>query len=228
MKIYKYQLHTHTVPCSDCAEMTPEELVEGLLKSGYQGCVVTNHFLHGNTGLDRNLPWDEFVKQYELDYAACREQAEKHDLDIIFGIEENVSFGLEVLYYGVTPEILHKHPELADGDYETWYRVMHSYGVLCIQAHPFRDRTCILKPGVLPLEYIDGMEIYNGRNHENENQSAEQFAKTHPELIFTIGADAHTPQEIRNGGIEAAKRIRTGKELVEILKQGEFSLIKGE
>lgn len=228
MKTYKYQLHTHTAPCSDCAQMTPEELAEGLYESGYQGCVVTNHFLYGNTGLDRNLPWNEFVRQYELDHIACCRYAEKYDLDIIFGIEENVSDGLEMLCYGITPEILYAHKELSDGDYKTWYRVMHSYGVLCIQAHPFRDRACIRKPGVLPFEFIDGMEVYNGRNDGKENQEAVQFAKTHPELIFTVGADAHTKREISNGGIEVTRRIRNGRELVEVLKRGEYTLLTGK
>ena len=69
MKTYKYQLHTHTTPCSLCAGMTPKELIRGLLEGGYQGCVLTNHFMHGNTGIDRDLPWEErvelFCKGYE-------------------------------------------------------------------------------------------------------------------------------------------------------------------
>ena len=67
MKTYKYQMHTHTAPCSLCASMTPEELAEALNKGGYQGCVMTNHFMMGNTGIDRALSWNDFVKQYELD-----------------------------------------------------------------------------------------------------------------------------------------------------------------
>ena len=112
MKTYKYQLHTHTAPCSACAGMTPKELIRGLLEGGYQGCVMTNHFMHGNTGIDRDLPWEEFVKQYELDYLACLDAAKGHDLDIIFGVEEVVVEGLEILCYGVTPQMLYDHPEL--------------------------------------------------------------------------------------------------------------------
>ena len=52
MNTYKYQLHAHTLPCSACARMTPQELVESLHRSGYQGCVITNHFMGGNSGID--------------------------------------------------------------------------------------------------------------------------------------------------------------------------------
>ena len=226
MKTYRYQMHTHTAPCSLCASMTPEELAEALNEGGYQGCVMTNHFMMGNTGIDRALPWNDFVKQYESDYLACKEAAAKYDKDIIFGIEENVHEMLEVIFYGVTPDMLYEHPELAGADYKTWYEVMHSYGVLCIQAHPFRDRGYIPKPGMLPLEYIDGIEVYNVCNTEKNNEDAEMYIKDHPELILISGADAHAPHLVCVSGIETKKRIRDGKDLVEVLKTGEYELLK--
>ena len=190
MKTYKYQLHTHTTPCSLCAGMTPKELIRGLLVGGYQGCVLTNHFMHGNTGIDRDLPWEEFVKQYELDYLACLDAARGYDLDIIFGVEEVVVAGLEILCYGVTPQMLYDHPELRDGDCRTWYEVMHSYDVLCIQAHPYRERWYIQNPGMLPLDCIDGIEVY----HESADEECEKRLEALCEkygVIPTGGSDFH-------------------------------------
>ena len=225
MKKYKYQLHTHTAPCSECATMTPEELAVALHEGGYQGCVITNHFMMGNTGIDRDLSWNDFVKRYELDYLACKEAAAKYDKDIVFGIEENVYNMLEVTFYGVTPDMLYEHPELANADYKAWYEVMHSYDVLCIQAHPFRERGYIPQAGMLPLEYIDGIEVFNVRNNEKNNKEAEDYATEHKELILTSGADAHFPHEVCHGGIEVNRRIRDGKDLVEVLKSGEYKLL---
>ena len=71
MKTYKYQMHTHTAPCRGCATMTPDELAEAMHEGGYQGCVMTNHFMEGNTGIDRELTWNDFVRNYEEDYIAC-------------------------------------------------------------------------------------------------------------------------------------------------------------
>ena len=52
---YKYQLHTHTSPCSKCGAMSPEELARALYEGGYAGAVLTNHFYGGNSGIDRTL-----------------------------------------------------------------------------------------------------------------------------------------------------------------------------
>lgn len=226
MKTYKYQLHTHTAPCSDCGKMTPKELIQSLYESGYQGCVITNHFIGGNTGIDRSLPWDEFVRKYEEDYLECCKYAEEYDLDIIFGIEEVVVAALEILCYGVTPDMLYAHPELRTAGPEMWYQLMHSYDVLCIQAHPYREREYIPKARVLPLDCIDGIEVYNACNTEKNNLEAEEFAKAHPGMVLVSGADAHRINEVGWGGIETTKRIRNGRELVAILKSGEYKLIK--
>ena len=225
-KIYKYQLHTHTYPCSACSGMTPQELVEGLQQGGYQGCVITNHFIGGNTGIDRRLSWHEFVKQYVNDYLECCKYAEQYDLDIIFGIEEVVVAALEILCYGVTPEMLYAHPQLAKAGPEEWYEIMHKEGVLCIQAHPFRERAYIPKARMLPLDCIDGIEVYNAANTEKNNKEAEETAERHPELILVSGADAHRKEDVCRGGILTSKRISDGKELVEVLKSGEYQLIK--
>ena len=224
-KIYKYQLHTHTAPCSACAKMTPEELIESLHEGGYQGCVMTNHFIGGNTGIDRCLSWHEFVKRYVDDYLECCKYAKDYDLDIIFGIEEVVLAALEILCYGVTPEMLYDHPELASAGPELWYEVMHSYGVLCIQAHPFRERDYIPKAGMLSLDCIDGIEVYNVANTEKNNKEAEVIAAKHPEFILVSGADAHRKEDVCYGGIETTERIRDGRELVELLKSRKYKLI---
>lgn len=224
-KKFRYQLHTHTYPCSHCAKFKPEEVIADLLTSGYAGCVLTNHFLMGNTGIDPDLPWEEFVRHYEDDYLACKELAKEHDLDILFGVEEEVGGGLEVLLYGLVPEQLYAHPELRKAGLEVWYEALHPEGVLCIQAHPFRKRGSIPVPGVLPLEYIDGIEVYNAGNEEIHNSLAREFADRHPQLILTSGADAHAYGDISRGGIETDRRIKTEKDLAATLKQGDYRIL---
>ncbi len=226
MESFRYQLHTHTFPCSHCGKILPDGLAENLLKGGYSGAVITNHFYNGNTGIDRDLPWQDFVKAYEDDYLACKKSAEKYGLDILFGIEEHVSGGLEMLFYGVTPEMLYAHPELTERSFKTWYEVMSSYGVVCIQAHPFRDKKCIEKPGVLPLCCIDGIEVFNSANDDEANRKAEAFANEHKELILTSGADAHWAHNVCLAGIEAPHRIRTEAELRETLRSRNYTILK--
>ncbi|MBO7761679.1 MAG: PHP domain-containing protein [Clostridia bacterium] len=223
--MYRYQLHTHTVPCSLCARMSPEELCHALYEGGYAGAVLTNHFFHGNTGVDRALPFADFVKPYIEDYEACKRAAEPYGLDILFGLEEGVGGGLEILCYGLTPEILLRHPELSTSAAAVWHDVLHAEGVLVVQAHPFRERAYITTPGPLPLTVIDGVEAYNRGNIGDENARACALAAKHPTLIVTSGADAHEPRSVTVGGIETERRIRNEAELAEILRSGEYTPI---
>ncbi len=223
--MYKYQMHSHTLPCSACSQMTPRELVKSLHKGGYSGFVITNHFIHGNTGINRHIPWNDFVLEYEKDYNECKKHAEKYGMDVIFGLEEGVGEGLEILCYGVTPEILYAHPELRSRNASLWHDVMNSHGAICIQAHPFRERDYIPQPKALPLEIIDGFEIFNADNSYKNDAKAVELSKNHPELITVSGADTHIPETACLCGITVSKRIKSETELVEILKSGKYELI---
>ena len=223
---YKYQMHTHTSPCSHCGVMKPSEMCQALYEKGYAGTVITNHFIGGNSGVDRSLSWSDFVKAYEDDYIACKNAAEEYGLDIIFGIEEHVSHGLEILCYGITPALLYAHPELREHKLDDYSKILHEAGALVIQAHPYRVRSYISAPGVLPLDMIDGIEVYNAANPCAENALAEKFAAQNPHLILTSGADTHNIGTIAYGGIAASKRIKNEKELVSLLLSGDYKLIK--
>lgn len=222
---YKYQLHVHTSPCSGCARMSPEELVDGLVAGGYSGCVLTNHFFGGNSGIDRNLSWNDFVMQYEKDYKECKKFAKDKNLDILFGLEEHLFDGLEILCYGITPQFLYNNPQLhRNRTIEAWSDALHSFGALCIQAHPYRVRDYIKNPRLLPCEYIDGIEVFNVCNKPPENELAKEIADNYPEWILTAGSDAHHNISFA-GGIKTSKPISTEKELADILKLKEYELL---
>ena len=224
---YKYQMHIHTTPCSQCGGLTPESLCQALLENGYQGGVITDHFYHGNSGIDRSecTSWAQFVSAYEESYLSCKKEAEKYGLDIIFSIEESVVPGLEILCYGVTPKVLYDNPQLIKQDLYEWVRVMRENGVVVVQAHPFREADYIPNPGALPYECLDGVEVFNrGNNAPEMNQKALNFACEH-NLIRTSSADAHWPNHIPYGGITTSHRITNEAELAALLKSGEYELI---
>lgn len=226
MSGYKYQLHCHTAPCSDCGESTPREFAEALAVSGYAGACITNHFYHGNSGIDRDKSWDYFVSAYEKDWLECKSFGERYGIDILFGIEEGVGDGLEILCYGLTPEMLYAHPELEEKSAELWYKTLSPLGVLIIQAHPFRQRGYITAPGVLPLEYIDGIEVYNAGHQPEYDAEALEYSRRVNGLILTSGADSHTPETLSNAGICSECRIDSSEKLAEVLKSGKYSLIE--
>ena len=218
-------MHTHTSPCSKCGAMSPEELARALYEGGYAGAVLTNHFYGGNSGIDRMLSWQDFVKAYEDDYIACREAAKKYDVDIIFGIEEHLYGGLEILVYGIEPSLLYNHPELVERKGEDWQKALHGVGALMIQAHPYHEASYITMPGPLPLEWLDGIEVYNVGIKETANLLAQELAKENPHFILTSGSDAHNVQRVCMAGISTDERIKDAAQLATVLKSGKYELI---
>lgn len=225
MNVYKYQLHCHTTPCSGCGRINPFDLVHYLYKGGYSGAVLTNHFYNGNTGIDRELSWKRFVSFYEKDYLECKKYSENLGIDILFGIEEHIGSGQEILCYGLTPEMLYNHPELRERSLELWYNTLSPLGVIIIQAHPFRYRGESNKTGLLPFEFIDGIELFNFGNSEEENNAAYKVFSENPDFIVTSGADAHLPHVICRAGIKTDRRISSSEQLVHILKSSKYELI---
>ena len=225
--MFIYEMHQHTAPCSACAGGDPADTVLALKYAGFSGMVLTNHFLHGNTGIDRDLPWEDFVRCYENDYLTAKEAGDKNDFDVLFGIEEHVGRGKEILLYGITPEFLYRHPELRDGGLEAYSNAARQEGVLVFQAHPYRDRSYIADPlENLPIELLDGFETYNAENKDEANVLAAEYAERHG-LLVSAGSDAHFEYRERRFGIQCPHRIRTEEELARTLKSREYSLYLG-
>ncbi len=226
--MFLYEMHQHTYPCSACAKGDPVKTVYALKDAGFSGLVLTNHFLHGNTGIDRNLPWNEFVSFYEKDYLLAKEAGDREDFDVIFGIEEHIGEGKEVLLYGITPEFLYAHPELKEASLEKISEETRKFGGLVFQAHPYRSRSYIPEPNKnIPVELIDGFETYNASNPENENIAASQYAKEHG-LLVSAGSDAHWEVFENRFGIQCNHRIKNSARLAETLKSGDYSLYLGK
>lgn len=225
MSPYKYQMHCHLTPCSHCGRIKPDDFVSSLYNGGYSGAVITNHFYNGNTGIDRELPWKKFVSFYEKDYLLCKRMSSECGLDILFGIEEHVGDGKEILCYGITPEMLYSNPQLKEKNLKIWYETLAPLGVVIIQAHPFRKRNYVADAGLLPSEYIHGIELYNSANQPEDNLSAKKAYEENPDFIVTSGADAHWAQNLTKAGISCDFIIGSEKRLAVALKNREYSLL---
>lgn len=225
--MYLYEMHQHTAPCSACASADPAAMVRSLKKAGFAGVVMTDHFLHGNTAVRRNQPWEEIVRAFEHNYEIARAEGEQLDFDVLFGIEEGVGGGKEVLLYGITPAFLYEHPQLREANLPTLSRLVHEAGGLLFQAHPFRVREYIANPWEpLPAGYLDGVEGYNLHNGEIENARAEQFAVQNG-LLISAGSDNHHLEKARYGLI-SPHRLRDEAALAALLRSGEYELYLGE
>ncbi len=226
---FLYEMHQHTAGCSACGQNSPTATVQGLKKAGFTGMVLTNHFYHGNTGINRRLDWPDFVGAYIDAYAEAKQAAEKLDFDVLFGYEIGVGGGREVLVYGLTPQWALDHPDLREFPGTIPYleylnQVVHEAGGLLYQAHPFRVRDYITDPWKpLPPHLLDGVEGYNACNSPIENGRAVAFADEN-ELPIVAGSDAHTAEFDGRYGIAVPHRLHTEEMLAAVLRQGDYAL----
>ena len=225
--MYKYNLHVHSMESSACAISTVTELIKKHKEIGFTGFALTNHFLHGNTAIDRTKAWKDFVKAYSKSYNSSLEIAQKLDFDLLFGIEEGYDRGKEFLVYGVSPEILLSHPELQNRGIENWSKVVRENNGFIAYAHPFRYRSYIPDPYSMPdISIVDCIEIYNmGNQPENNEMAAKTFKESGKILI--AGGDLHSVNFNDSFGIKTNERIKTTEQLAEVLKNNQFELYLG-
>lgn len=218
---YRYETHCHSAQCSRCAHSPAEELVRAYHAAGYTGLVLTDHFVLGNTAVDRSLPWQRQIEQYENAFLSAKTAAANLDFDVIFGFEHACA-GSEFLCYGITPEMLKQNPRIPQLSLEEFSVWVHSHGGVLIQAHPYRWAS----PGTpLPTHLLDGIEIFNAGNAPEANKAAQ--AAVTPEMILTSGGDIHiaTDHRIGTAGILLPYRVKTTEEFANALRLRNHQII---
>lgn len=226
--VYRYETHCHNLWCSACAHNTPREMAQAYLEAGYTGMVFTDHFLLGNTAVDKSLPWEEKMKRYWEAYEDARAwaQSQEGEFHVLFGLEHAYGHGKEVLTYGVDLNFLLDHPNLHLYPLKEYARFVHEAGGFLSMAHPYRHASYI-DPDVKPQpEFLDGAEVFNFYNTGEENKEAMLLAEKHG-LLPTSGGDEHsnTGASIGKAGIALKQPVDDGKALVSVLKSGDYRLI---
>ena len=212
------ELHMHTSQSSACGRGTPEQMVRTYKEAGYDGIVVTDHFMNGNTCVDRDLPWEEQVDSYCLAYEKAKIEGDKIGLSVFFGFEYNyfttefITLGLDKAWIKAHPEILHMEPQ----EYLTLVR---KSGGLAIHAHPYREASYISVHRFYP-EYVDAVEVINlGNRDDKYNQFALRYAREH-NLPMTSGSDCHSPRGQIGAGIAMNERPEKIEDIVRCIKSG--------
>ncbi len=223
---YRYEMHCHTDWCSACAHNSPEEMAEAYYQKGYAGMVITDHFLRGNSAVDRSLPWDEKMKCYYRAYEAARKWADGKGFHVLFGLEHAYGDGKEVLTYGIDLPFLLAHPDLHLYSLADYAKAVHEAGGFLSMAHPYRHASYINADVKPQPEYLDGAEIFNFYNTKEENEEAARLAEKHG-LSPTSGGDEHiiTGASIGMAGIALKAPVDAGKDLVRLLRSGDYRLV---
>ena len=217
---YKYEMHCHTNMVSQCGRVHPKEIVELYKENGFSGIVVTEHYSPLTfTGMSRVFP-QKRIDFYLSSYYEMKKY-ETEDFSVMFGMElRHYGTGADYLIYGVDPEWLKQQGNLMFPWEKSIYKLMHEQGYLVFQAHPFRPYILRCNPN-----YIDGVEIYNGKTPKNENDKAYEWAKKNNKLMVS-GSDFHTKAHIGRGGIITEEKITNNADLLRVLRSQNFEMIK--
>ena len=222
--MFYYELHSHTNAASLCSIVEPEAYIKFYIEKGYSGMVITDHFYHGNTSVNRRLPWDMFIDEYCEGYFRAKKEGDKHGFSVFFGFEQKFIDGNdEYIVLGISPEWLKEHPEIRDMDRKSFFETIHKANGFVIQAHPFRERYYISDIR-LSLNYVDAIEVYNQGDTDEQVRRAYEYAKNLG-LPMTAGTDIHSIHDREVvGGVAFEKQINTITELIEEIKNGRANI----
>jgi predicted metal-dependent phosphoesterase TrpH len=203
----RIDLHVHTSPLSACSYIDPHELVQQARRLKLDGICLTEH----------QVLWDP----REMD-----KLAREGGIKIFRGNEYTTNQG-DVLVFGFYEDIkeLLLIQQLRDE--------VKKAGGYMIAAHPFRgfktfgigqlqmtvEQACKRKV----FEYVDAIEVLNGKLSEEENDMARKVADKLG-LPGTAGSDAHRIDEIAIAVTVFENDIRDENQLVEELHAGRFKV----
>lgn len=201
---YLYETHMHTSEGSGCGQNSGTEMARAYAAAGYTGIIITDHFVYGNTAVDRSLPWNEWVEQFCKGYERAKEEGDKLGLQVFFGWESGYR-GTEFLIYGLDKQWLLDHPEIKDATIEEQLQLVHEGGGIVVHAHPFREEFYIPEIRLFP-DYVDAVEGVNATHTKwtrkekkpEYNERALAYAKEH-DFPLTAGSDQHDTVMICGG-----------------------------
>lgn len=237
----KVELHMHTAPASACAKVDTETAVKRYKAHGYDGVMLTNHYSDACCqvkGISREEWLDLYIKELHKFDKICADNemtgywgaevslfapysqvmTNKYDMDFL---KRNYA---DYLLIGVDEKFLRETPYICDLDQKDLYALCHEYGILLIQAHPFRAcQGHTLKD----VNYLDGVEINTAMSHMilrgevSHEREILEIAKKH-NLIVTVGGDTHSDRadyEMLCSATFLPDDVKTSKDVAEHLRK---------
>ncbi len=219
---YLTELHLHTKESSSCSNIPAKGMIEAYKEKGYSTIVITDHCSKGKMERLGKISWKQKMDYVFTGFDIAKEYGESLGLYILLGVEITLhQTDSDYLVYGIDKDFLYNHEKIYEYSLPELYDLCHRNDYILVQAHPFRDNI-----ELVPLEYIDGIEIFNGCHDEvSRNEKAEKYGMS-TNKILTSGSDFHNLEDLARGGIVTTEEIRDIKQLVRVLKNKEFKVIK--
>lgn len=220
----KFELHAHTMENDVCVNMPADEIVKAYKNIGYDGIVITNHYFYWMfewykdeiEGLDHKGLIDLYLRGYRK----AKKAGDEIGMTVLMGLELRFDGTInDYLVYGLDEDFLYNAPVLNRMKLNSFLKIMPQ-NALIYQAHPFRDEMEITAPCKL-----HGIEVYNGGTDKRRNDIADLWADIHG-LKKISGSDFHRIEHLGRGGVIFEKRPSTSEDLVKLLKEEQYSLIR--
>lgn len=205
----RIDLHIHTAPRSACSHLGLVELIETANQRNLDGICLTEHQVVWGHEDAEKLAADGNIKVFRGNEFTTNQG----DI-LVFGFDEDIKELLTI---------------------QELQQAVQNAGGYMIAAHPFRgfktfgigqlqmtvDQACQRKV----FEFVDAIEIGNGKLSDDENDMARNVAEKLG-LPGTGGSDAHRVDEVGRWVTVFEREVRTEQELLEELRAGRFSAVK--
>lgn len=224
--MYKYELHCHTARTSACATLKAREIVDLFVANGYTGVFVTDHFLNGNTTVNRLLPfasYEEKIEEFCKGYEEVKLAADGK-IDVFFGLEASY-LGTDILIYGWDKEQLKELPQIEHMDFRKLCEFCRERDVLAVHAHPFREDYYIDHIRLYPQ--VEGIEVLNSGRNELCNKLGNYYAECYGK-IKTGGSDIHHASHKMLSGMEFDEKITDVRHFIRLLREGKGKILYSE
>lgn len=216
----RIELHAHTKAASKCADFEPEEVLEKYAAKGYDGIVITNHFLGGY----ENLSKDDFFEQYFGNLDRARKKGEELGIKVYLGAElrfdnDDVCAYNDYLLYGCTRDDLLKCYDMMDMTFREFVASFKEERHALLQAHPMRAGLKFCDSSL-----VDGYESFN--MHPSHNASvclATRHADKYSKIIIA-GTDFHHENHEGCAAARFKKLPCDELELAKMIKENDFLL----
>lgn len=227
--MFYYELHLHTAQTSRCARSSAQDMAAQYARLGFDGIVVTDHFMNVQSHAQGVTPWRACVDAQLKGYRAAREAGEALGLRVFCGWEFTyLDNGEDYLTLGLSPAFLYDNEGCNTWDIARYADAVRAAGGILIRAHPYRTAWYIHTPCVEREGIADAMEVYNGGNGtEDENQRALDYALAH-RLPMTAGSDAHSVADAARGYIGLTERPASYAALCDAIRQGRAAVFRKE
>jgi histidinol phosphatase-like PHP family hydrolase len=194
----KIDLHVHAKERSACAGSGEKEMIRAAIAFGLDGLVFTDH--HRFVPLDR-------LEELNRKYAPFR---------VFGGIEISVTEGEDVLVLGIRDSML----ETGDWSYPELFAFVRRRGGFLALAHPFRyhDEIDIDMERYPP----DAIEVHSKNTGVCDGPQI-RAVSTRLGLPLLYNSDAHAAEHVGIYYNRLARVPRDERELVEILRKGDYT-----